>query len=142
LGKLSVKDAHIVRFKKFNLWNQEQLLHQCSDTDIEWDSCTTGNFVGFDIWLDDLINSQLVLDTNDIKATLAVNGIGLEDIIFKTGGLEKKLRVFRMPQTNYTFELQDSVTVQLKPKGDNPLWVKVTTDDGYNAWSSPIFIYR
>jgi hypothetical protein len=141
-GKLSVKGSHIVRFQKFNLWNQEHLLQQCSDTEIEWDSVTTGNFIGFDIWLDETSNGHLVLDTNDVKTNLAFNDIDFEDIIFETGGLDRKLRIFRMPQTNNIFEMKDSITVPLKPTGDNPLWVKVTTDDGYNAWSSPIFIYR
>ena len=141
-GKLSVKGSHIVRFQKFNLWNQEHLLQQCSDTEIEWDSVTTGNFIGFDIWLDESSNGQLVLDTNDIKTNLALNDIDFEDIVFETGGLDRKLRIFRMPQTNNIFEMKDSITVPLKPTGDNPIWVKVTTDDGYNAWSSPIFIYR
>jgi hypothetical protein len=32
--------------------------------------------------------------------------------------------------------------MSLSPKGDNPIWVRVTTEDGFNAWSSPIFLYR
>ena len=113
-----------------------------SNSEIVWNSITTGNFTGFDIWLDDANNGQLVLETNFVTATLALEEIGLEDHVFQAGGLERKLKVFRMPQTNRVYELRDTVTVPLKPKGDNPLWVRVTTDDGHNAWSSPIYIYR
>jgi len=142
IGKMLLKGARITRFEKINVWNPEQLFEQRSNSEIVWNSITTGNFTGFDIWLDDANNGQLVLETNFVTATLALEEIGLEDHVFQAGGLERKLKVFRMPQTNRVYELRDTVTVPLKPKGDNPLWVRVTTDDGHNAWSSPIYIYR
>ena len=27
-------------------------------------------------------------------------------------------------------------------RSDNPVWVSVYTEDGFQAWSSPIFVYR
>jgi len=30
----------------------------------------------------------------------------------------------------------------MRAHGDNPLWVCVTTEDGFQAWSSPIFVFR
>jgi hypothetical protein len=29
-----------------------------------------------------------------------------------------------------------------KPSGDNPIWVCVTTEDGFQAWSSPIYAFN
>jgi hypothetical protein len=141
-GKMRLENACIIRFEKINAWNPEKLFEQRSDKEIVWDSNTTGNFVGFDIWLDDPSNGQLVLETNYVSTTLSLDEIALEDTIFEADGLERRLRVYRMPQTNNVFEIQDTVPVPLKPRGDNPLWVRVTTDDGYNAWSSPIYVYR
>jgi hypothetical protein len=141
-GKLAVEGARISGFNKINLWNQEQLFEQRGSREIVWDTFTTGNFVGFDLWLDDASSGRMILDTNDVTETLDLENIGLEDIVFQRGGLERKLRVFRMPEKNRIYELQDSINVHLRPRGDNPLWVRVTTDDGFNAWSSPIFIFR
>lgn len=141
-GKMRLEGARIARFEKINAWNPEKLFEQRSDNEIVWDSITTGNFVGFDIWLDDASNGQLVLETNYVNATLSLDEIGLEDTVFEVGGLERRLRLYRMPQTNNVFEIRNTVPVELKPKGDNQLWVRITTDDGYNAWSSPMFIYR
>ena len=141
-GKMRLEGANIVRFEKINAWNQEKLFEQRSDTEIVWDSITTGNFVGFDIWLDDASNGRLVLETNYMNTSLHFEEIGLDDNVFEAGGLDRRMRVFRMPQTNHVSEIRDTVPVALKPRGDNPLWVRVTTDDGYNAWSSPIFVYR
>jgi hypothetical protein len=140
-GQMTLKGARITRFEKINVWNPERLFEQRGDFEIVWDTITTGNFVGFDIWLDDVGEGQLVLKTNRVKANLALGKVGLEDIVFEAGGLDRKLRIFRLPETNRTFQLRDTVQLPLKPKGDNPLWVRVTTDDGFNAWSSPIYIF-
>lgn len=142
IGKMLLEGTRITRFEKINAWNLEKQFEKRSDTEIVWDSITTGNFVGFDIWLDQGKNGQLVLETNHASATMPIEKIGLEDHVFQAGGLGRKIKIFRMPDTNRVYELQDKVTIPLRPKGDNPLWVRVTTDDGYNAWSSPIYVYR
>lgn len=141
-GKIRLESAKITRFEKINAWNPEKLLEKRSDYEIVWDTNTTGNFAGFDIWLDDATSGRMVLETNYVNATLPLEEIGLEDTVFDTGGLKRELKIFRMPQTNRSCELRGTITVPLKAKGDNPLWVRVTTDNGYNAWSSPIYIYR
>jgi hypothetical protein len=30
--------------------------------------------------------------------------------------------------------------VRLRPGGDNPLYVRLTQEDGHQAWSSPIYV--
>jgi hypothetical protein len=32
--------------------------------------------------------------------------------------------------------------IDLDRGGDNPIWVCVTTEDGHQAWSSPIYFIR
>jgi hypothetical protein len=127
---------------KINVWNPEQLFELHGDNEVVWEAVTTGNWGGFDVWLEDLTDGRMVLETNLVNQTLALADIGFEDTVLDAGELERRLRVFRLPETNAVYELRDNVTVPLKPTGDNPLWVRVTTEDGFNAWSSPIFIYR
>jgi hypothetical protein len=142
MGKMLLEDARITRFEKINSWNPERLFEQRGSNEIVWDTITTGNFVGFDVWLDNANSGRMVIETNYVKATLPLDDIGMEDTVFRADGLERQLKVFRMPQINQAYELQDTVTMPLRPRGDNPIWVRVTTDDGHNAWSSPIYIYR
>jgi hypothetical protein len=66
---------------------------------------------------------------------------GLEETALDGGGLDRKIRIFRLPEKN-DCRLQRSLELDLKPTGDNPIWVRVTTEDGFNAWSSPLFVYR
>lgn len=141
-GSMRLEDAHIIHFEKINAWNPEKLFEQRSNTEIVWDSIISGNFVGFDIWLNDGGSGRVVLESNYVNSSLPLEEIGLEDHVFDAGGLDRKLKIFRMPDTNQVFEIQETVPMPLEPEGDNPIWVRVTTDDGYNAWSSPIYIYR
>jgi hypothetical protein len=50
--------------------------------------------------------------------------------------------VFRLPEVNPHRSVTHRLRVPLKAQGDNPLWVCVTTEDGFQAWSSPIFAFR
>ena len=47
-----------------------------------------------------------------------------------------------MPDDIPSKELSREFTIPLALLGDNPLWVSVFTEDGFQAWSSPVFAYR
>ncbi len=66
----------------------------------------------------------------------------LVDTVMEAGGLERKLRVFRLPEENTCLSLTTELDIALKPTGDNPIWVCVTTEDGFQAWSSPIYVFK
>ena len=68
--------------------------------------------------------------------------VGLEDVVLDGGGLDRKIRVFRMPEENPHTQVCFEQRVRLHDSGDNPLWVCVTTEDGFQAWSSPIYLFR
>ena len=42
-------------------------------------------------------------------------------------------RLVPCAEKNRVYELPDSINVPFRPRGDNPPWVPVTTDDGYNV---------
>ena len=76
------------------------------------------------------------------SCAIGASEIGLEETVLDVGGLERKIRVFRLPKSNPHRTLSAQVKVPLKPDRDNPLWVCVTTEDGFQAWSSPIYAFR
>lgn len=129
------------RAKGFNLFNVDKPLTLAADgSRIGFDSVTTGNFAGFDVWLEDGQAGDLVFQSGVVAARIPIAEIGLEDRIFEGGGLGKRLRVFRLPDEGRT--LQDSFTtrVRLRPNVDNPVYVRITQEDGHQAWSSPIYL--
>ncbi len=142
IGRARFGGSAITRFERINRWNHERLLEQNGSDTVEWNTLTTGNYAGFDAWLDEDPDGILDIATNLGNLSVAMRDIGLDDTVMEAGGLARRIRVFRLPDANPHRELRRTVTVPLKPAGDNPLWVSVFTEDGFQAWSSPIFAFR
>ena len=141
-GRAQFSDAKIQRMEMINQWNHERLFEQRGSNTVIWDTVTTGNFMGFDVWMENGHDGQLEIATNLGDLSVALSEIGLEDQVLEAGGLARKLKVFRMPGKPVGRAVQIKHEVSLKTQGDNPLWVCVTTEDGYQAWSSPIYLFR
>ncbi len=141
-GRAQFSDAKIQQFEMINQWNHERLFEQRGSNTVIWDTVTTGNFMGFDAWLDGSQDGRLDIKTSLGDLSLALSDIGLEDQTLDAGGLDRKLKVFRMPQDAVGRSVKIKQDVSLKTEGDNPLWICVTTEDGYQAWSSPIYLFR
>ncbi len=141
-GRAVFNGCKIKRMARINAWNHERPIERESDNAMYWETLTTGNFGGFDAWLDMSEPARLVINTNHVSGEVDLQQLGMEDVVFEAGGLDRKIRVFRLPEVNTCRELLVTEKLRLKPQGDNPIWVRVTTEDGFNAWSSPIFLYR
>ena len=141
-GEARLTAGRFQRIASINAWNHERPTLLQGDDLVTFDTLTTGNFGGFDAWLEESPGSRLEIACDHLTASVALQDIGLEDQMLEAGGLERRLRLFRLPAENPCLELSRSLRVSLAEVGDNPLWVRVTTEDGFNAWSSPIFVYR
>ena len=141
-GQAVFKGAKITRMEKINAWNHERLLEARGDDTIAFEAITTGNFGGFDVWLENWEGASLDLVTDQGTLNVSLSRVGLEDTAVACGGLEKQLKVFRLPDESLAKELRASLEVPLHANGDNQLWVCVTTEDGFQAWSSPIFVFK
>ena len=141
-GRVRFAGATIRRMEKINIWNHERMVEQQGSETVQFDTITTGNYGGFDVWLDGGEGTRLDLVSNHGSLDMALDDIGLEDCIMEAGGLERRIKVYRLPNAIATREMTESVNIPLRPVGDNPIWVSVYTEDGFQAWSSPIFAYR
>ncbi|MEE2688163.1 MAG: DUF3604 domain-containing protein [Pseudomonadota bacterium] len=139
-GRASFGDASIRSMAKINAWNHERKLERHGRDTVVFDAITTGNFGGFDAWLEGQGN-DLHITTNHGEMRVPLSEVGIEDVTMDAGGLERKIRVFRLPEANPHRTIATEIDVQLKAEGDNPLWVCVTTEDGFQAWSSPIYAF-
>tara|TARA_B100000315_G_scaffold251951_1_gene287717 strand:+ start:3921 stop:6224 length:2304 start_codon:yes stop_codon:yes gene_type:complete len=142
LGEANFKNANITRMEKINAWNHERLLEVDGDNKVKWDAITTGNYGGFDVWLENVKNAEISIETNHGSLACPLAEMGIEDTVLDCGGLERRLKLMRLPEQNPHRELTREVEIILAASGDNPLWVCVTTEDGFQAWSSPIFVFN
>lgn len=138
-GQARFEGAIIEKFETINQWNPENLFEQRGSDSIIWKTITTGNFMGFDALLDPANDTRLRIETNHGKLELSLNEIGLEPIILDAGGLERKLSVQRLPDSRLPRVLNIKQSVSLTENRDDPIWIAVTTEDGFQAWSSPIY---
>ena len=110
------------------------------DNKLEWSALTTGGFGGFDAWLEEGNSGELSIATNLVNETIRIEDIGFNDIVFENGGIDRRIRIFRLPDENTTNSVSISREITLNKNQDNPLYVRVTQEDGHYVWSSPIYM--
>ncbi|MEM8812705.1 MAG: DUF3604 domain-containing protein [Pseudomonadota bacterium] len=141
-GRARFHGASIERFDRINLWNPERFFEQRGSDTIVFDTITTGNFMGFDVWIaEGEKDTRLTIETNHGVLDVALSEIGLDTTTLEAGGLARQLTVSRLPKARLGREMTFTTRVPIGRSGDNPLWVRVTTEDGYQAWSSPIYLF-
>jgi hypothetical protein len=140
-GRAQFNSTVIERFETINQWNPDQLFDQRGSDTVIWNTVTTGNFMGFDAWLaQDCGNISVT--TNHGALSLDLAEIGYDDITLDAGGLDRKLKVSRLPAASLPKEMAFKRNIALSASGDNPSWICVFTEDGFQAWSSPIYVFR
>ena len=61
---------------------------------------------------------------------------------FEAGGLERAVRLQRLPEAMHETRLSLRRRVKLRRSGDTRLYVRVQQEDGHRMWSSPIYLFR
>lgn len=141
-GSLELQNNFISNFTPINFRNIERFPRLHANKSLSWNSVTTGNFLGLDLWLDDPMAGTLSFQTNQLSFDLQIEKIGLDDQVYEVGGLGKRVRLFRLPPEMKTWKYTFQRAVSLQPQGDTPIYVKVIFEDGHVAWSSPIYCFK
>lgn len=141
-GRARFGGCSISRLEKINAWNHERKLEQNGSNTIEWDAMTTGNYGGFDVWLD-VKDKDASIDLSCNHGSLNAKTLSLDanGVQLDAGGLKRQIHVYRLPESLSQTEIKESVAIPLTGGADNPLWIGVYTEDGFQAWSSPIFVF-
>ena len=141
-GRARFENCAITATREINAWNPDRPLRQDDDKTLSWDSVTAGNFGAFDVWLDEGEGARVALETNFVTAEVDLAAVGCDDTIIDAGGLDLAVHLFRLAPVLDPEPITESVTVSLHNDGDNPLWIRVTTEDGFQAWTSPVYLFR
>ena len=125
-----------------NRYNLDKKFEQTENGRVEWTALTTGGFGGFDAVLKSPYAGDLEINTNLVQETISIEDIGRDELIFANGGIDRRIRVFRLPDVNPHHQESLKRRIQLVNHRDNALYVRITHEDGHFTWSSPIYIFR
>ena len=125
-----------------NRYNLDRRFEQTATNRVEWSALTTGGFGGFEAILQERDSGTLRIDTALVRQEIEVRDIGRDELIFANGGIERRIRVFRLPDHNPHCALKIEREIELAAQRDNPIYVRVTHEDGHYTWSSPIYLIQ
>ena len=142
-GSAHFDKAKILSTYAVNFFNCDKTIDSLSNSDLAWKSVTTGNFAGFIAKLNDSRSGSIEIKTELINETMALADVGYKDTILDASDiLPRGIRLFRLPNEN-TYN-SASLERKLEPHmgKDNPFYVRISLEDGTQAWSSPIYVLR
>ena len=82
----------------------------------------------------------LEIETIQRHVTCAIESIGIEAKSWQCGGLQKKIEVYRLPEQQHSCEFSFTLPLTELQPGDNPIYIRLTQEDGHMAWTSPIYL--
>ena len=141
-GSLTLEGNEITRAEMFNNWNLDRGIQNQDGTSLSWKAVTTGNYGGIDMWLAEKDAGRLQVSTPHGDVESDIQAIGREDLVSDVGGLERRIRLQRLPSAMLTEPLTLQRTLKLRDSGDTRLFVRIQQIDGHRAWSSPIYLFK
>ena len=141
-GALRIEDNSILRAAVINNWNLERGIQRQGADGLTWKAVTTGNYGGIDLWLNAARVGHLMFKTAPIAGEVAIAELGLTERIFDAGGLQRAVKLYRLPSVMTERHLLLERKLRLRPRGDTRLFVRVQQEDGHRMWSSPIYLFQ
>jgi len=141
-GGLRVQGNEILDATPINFWNANQPLHRIGSQQLAWRSITTGGVMGVIMTLQQPDVGTLEIDTLQRQIACEIGGLAPEPAVWDCGGLHKEIRVYRLPDRLGPHQFSFSLRLRELHEGDNPIYIRVTQEDGHMAWTSPLYLVR
>jgi hypothetical protein len=140
-GKLTVSGNRIARFAPVNFLNPERTVQETSPgISLAFSSVTTGNLAGIDLWMETPHTGAVSVETNIVTGNVDLASLGADVAAFDGGGLGRQLRIYRLPDAEWSRRVTVQHAVRFAGDKDLPVYLRVTQADGHQAWSSPIYL--
>jgi Protein of unknown function (DUF3604) len=141
-GSLELSAGRILDAESFAMENPEKGITRRTDRRLEWISNTTGDDDGVDVTLEAPAGAVLRFRTPviDLDVPLAELADGATRVV-PAGGVDLRAFMRRLPARDFTRELSFDVTDPTPPPGAcSAYWIRVTQEDGAQAWTSPVYL--
>jgi hypothetical protein len=141
-GTLAITGNRILKAAVINNWNLDRGIQQQGELMLAWKAVTTGNYGAIDLWLETPNAGIVTFKTALVSGQAAVADLDADTLTFEAGGLERAVKLQRLPEVMTERHLRLQRTIKLRQRGDTRLFVRVQQEDGHRLWSSPIYIFR
>jgi hypothetical protein len=141
-GTLSLEGNSIMRASVINNWNLDRGIVRHAPQMLAWKAVTTGNYGAIDFWLRTPGGGRISFKTAPVSGETAVAELGIEPRNFPAGGLDRVVRLQRLPDTMHESRLTLKRRIKVRSNGDTRLYVRAQQEDGHRMWSSPIYLFR
>ena len=139
-GSLEVSAGRIVDAVPFAMENPEKGIRLTSERRVEWISNTTGDDDGVDLTLDAPPGSVLRFRTPVINLDVPLADLADGSTrTFPAGGVDLRAFMRRLPMRDLTREIAIDHR-ETPPGGAHAYWIRVTQEDGAQAWTSPVYL--
>jgi len=140
-GKVTVAGNRVSRFEPVNFLNPERQVREItSGVMFEFNSVTTGNLAGIDLWMEEERRGSLRIETNVVSGEVDLRALAEQTAKFDAGGLNRTISVYRLPEQDWSRHVKFDHSVSFTGGSDVPVYVRITQSDGHQAWSSPIYL--
>jgi hypothetical protein len=140
-GSLAIEGNRIVRTAVINNWNLDRGIQRQDPTSLAWKAVTTGNYGAIDLWLESAAG-KLAFKTAPVSGEVAIAELGVSPRVFAAGGLERAVKLQRLPEAMTEPRMTVRRRIKLRSEGDTRLYIRVQQEDGHRMWSSPIYLFR
>ncbi len=142
-GEAKLSAGKIERISGVNFWNPHRQPERTADDAVKWRTVTTGGASSVDLWLDDAAWSGGVeIKTSETNATVSLADLTADGETYACGGMDIRLMVTRLPEKLSETAYAATHEIPLSPGHEARLYVRITQEDGHQAWSSPIYMER
>ena len=136
-------DGKISRISPVNFWNPNRQPEQISVTKAIWKTVTTGGASSVDFWLDEeALAGKIDVQTNFESWSSPLADIVENGVTVDCGGMDIRLLIGKLPDVLDECSLSGKQSVTLEHGSEQRLYIRVTQEDGHQAWSSPIYVQK
>jgi hypothetical protein len=141
-GHVELSAGRFVEAATFAMENPEKGIRERTARRVSWVSNTTGDDDGIDVTIDAPPDAVFRFHSPVIELAVAVRDLADgQTRSFPAGGVDLRVFVRRLPVRGHASELTFEHTDPSPARGHcHPYWIRVTQEDGAQAWTSPVYL--
>jgi Protein of unknown function (DUF3604) len=141
-GHVELSSGRIVSAVPFAMENPEKGIRERTDSRVAWISNTTGDDDGVDVVVDAPAGAVFRFHTPIIQLEVRLSDLADgRTLTFPAGGVDLRVFLRRLPARGQAGELAFAHTDPSPARGRcHPYWIRVTQEDGAQAWTSPVYL--